>query len=200
MPTKDPRIDVYIAQSPDFAKPILSHLRRLIHAACPEVEETLKWSIPHFLPKGILCSMASFKNHCAFMFWKGALIFDKDPAITRDKAMGQFGRITAVSDLPKDKVLIGYLKEAVRTNEAGIQLPARRKLGQKRELVIPSYFTAALKKSKQALTTFENFSYSQKKEYLEWVTEAKREETRKRRLTTAIAWMAQGKPRNWKYL
>jgi hypothetical protein len=125
MGTKDPRIDAYIAKAADFAKPVLNHIRKLVHTACPEVEETLKWSMPHFMHKGILCSMAAFKNHCSFGFWKGALVFGKGqgPGNKQDEAMGQFGRISAVSDLPKEKVLIGYIKKAVRLNDAGTKLP-----------------------------------------------------------------------------
>lgn len=202
MGTKDPRIDAYIAKSADFAKPILNHIRKLVHATCPEVEETMKWSFPHFMHKGILCSMASFKNHCAFGFWKGALIFGKDQGAGNNggDAMGQFGRITAISDLPKKDVLIGYIKKAVRLNDAGTRLPSKPRSKEKKELVVPDYVMAALKKNKKALTTFENFSYSYKKEYVEWITEAKGEETRNKRLTTAIAWMAEGKPRHWKYI
>jgi uncharacterized protein YdeI (YjbR/CyaY-like superfamily) len=202
MGTKDPRIDGYIAKSADFAKPILNHLRRLVHVACLDVEETLKWSMPHFMHNGILCSMASFKNHCAFGFWKGASIFGKDQgaASKQDEAMGQFGRITAVSDLPNEQVLIGYIKKAVQLNDAGIKLPARARPKEKKELVVPDYFMAALKKNKKAQTTFADFRYSHKKEYVEWITEAKGEETRKKRLETAVEWMAEGKPRNWKYM
>jgi len=202
MGTKDPRIDAYIAESADFAKPILNHIRRLVHAACPDVEETWKWSFPHFMHRGILCSMASFKNHCTFGFWKGALIFGKGrgAANKEDDAMGQFGRITAVSDLPKEQRLIGFIKKAAQLNEAGIKLPARARPKERKELVLPDYFMAALKKNKKALTTFEDFSYSHKKEYVEWITEAKGEETRRKRLETAIEWMTKGKPRHWKYL
>ena len=202
MGTKDPRIDAYIVKSADFAKPILNHLRKLIHGACPEVEETMKWSFPHFMHKGMLCSMAAFKNHCAFAFWKGALIFGEGKG-TGDKeadAMGQFGRITAMSDLPKDEVLRGYIREAVRLNEAGIKLSPKPKPKEKRELVVPDDFLAALKKNKKALTTFDHFAYSHKKEYVEWITEAKRAETRTQRLDTAINWLVEGKPRHWKYI
>ncbi len=202
MATKDARIDSYIARSADFAKPILTHIRRLVHAACPQVEETMKWSFPHFMYKGILCSMAAFKHHCAFGFWKGAWVLDKRAGAAKvaEAAMGQFGRLTAVSDLPHDEVLTGYVKEAARLNEAGIKLPAKSKPKEKKELVVPDYFMAALKKNKKALTTFEAFSYSHKKEYVEWITEAKAEDTRKNRLNIALAWMAAGKPRHWKYL
>ena len=201
MATKDPRIDAYIAKAADFAKPILNHLRKLVHAACPEVEETMKWSLPFFMYKGMLCSMAAFKHHCSFGFWKAALIFGRSgsPRNTQDDAMGQFGRISSILDLPKEKVLIGYIKEAVRINEAGLKAPARHKPKTKQELAVPDDLLAALKKNKKALMAFENFSYSRKQEYVEWVTEAKREETRKRRLETALEWMAQGKPRYWKY-
>src|SRR6266545_6491465 len=200
MATRDPRIDAYIARSAAFAQPFLKHIRKLVHAACPEVEETLKWSIPHFVHKGILCSMAAFKHHCAFGFWKGALIVGKDIGTTQDEAMGQFGRVTAISDLPADKVLIGYIKKAVQLNDTVVKVPARTKSKAKKELDVPHDLRAALKKNKKALAAFEDFSYSHKKEYVEWIAEAKREETRQQRLATAIEWMAEGKPRHWKYV
>ena len=145
--------------------------------------------------------MAAFRHHWSFGFWKAALIFGRSgsPRNTQDDAMGQFGRISSILDLPKEKVLIGYIKEAVRINEAGLKAPARHKPKTKQELAVPDDLLAALKKNKKALMAFENFSYSRKQEYVEWVTEAKREETRKRRLETALEWMAQGKPRYWKY-
>ena len=202
MATKDPRIDAYIAKSADFAKPVLNHLRKLVRAGCPDVEETMKWSFPHFMHKGMLCSMAAFKNHCSFGFWKGALIFNKDKRATdaEETGMGQFGRLTALSDLPKDEVLIGHIKKAAALNDAGIKLPAKPKSKVKKELVVPDYFMSALKKNKKALVAFEGFSYSHKKEYVQWITEAKGEETRKRRMEMAIQWMAEGKPRHWKYV
>ncbi len=202
MGKRDPKIDAYIARSADFAKPILNHIRALVHAACPDVEETMKWSFPHFDYKGMFCSMAAFKQHCSFGFWKGALIFNqkKGSGLDDEEGMGQFGRITRISELPNEKALIGYIRKAVRLNEAGIKLPARPRAKEKKELVVPAEFMAALKKNKKALAAFENFSYSHKKEYVEWITEAKREETRKQRLVTAIDWMAEGKPRNWKYI
>ena len=197
MPKKDPRVDAYIARAADFAQPILKHIRRLVHAACPEVVETMKWSFPHFEHKGVLCSMAAFQQHCSFGFWKGDLIFGKRQ--NQDEAMGQFGRLTAISDLPSDKILTGYINKAARLNEAGIKKPAPVRPKIRKELVVPDYFNAALKRNKNAQATFESFSYSHKKEYVEWVTEAKREETREQRLKTAIEWLAQGKSRHWKY-
>jgi uncharacterized protein YdeI (YjbR/CyaY-like superfamily) len=201
MGRKDPRLDVYIANAGEFARPILQHLRRLVHAACPDVEETMKWSFPHFDYKGMMCSMAAFKQHCSFGFWKGALILD-ERATRPDGAqgMGQFGRITALSDLPADKVLTGYIKKAVELNDSGVKLPARPKAKENKTLTVSPALAKAFKKNKKAQTTFENFSYSHKKEYIEWIDEAKTEETRQRRVDTALEWLAQGKPRNWKYL
>jgi len=196
MSSKDRRVDAYIAKSADFAKPILNHLRSLVHKACPEVEEDFKWSFPCFMYKGILCHMA------AFGFWKGSLMFANDPAVKKrtSEAMGQFGRITRLADLPADKVMLGYIKEAVRLHDAGIKPPPRLKSKEKKELRVPDSLSSALKKNKQAQATFDQFSYSNKKEYVEWITEAKRDETRDKRIETAIAWLAQGKPRNWKYM
>src|SRR5262245_28718851 len=108
MPKKDPRIDASIAQSGDFAKPILTHLRKLIHTACPDVTETIKWGMPFFEYKGQLCNMAAFKAHCSFGFWKGELLFGRKPGGAEDEGMGYFGKLTKLSDLPADKVLIGY--------------------------------------------------------------------------------------------
>ena len=200
MGAKDSRIDAYIAKSADFAKPILKHIRTLVHAGCPQVEETLKWGFPHFMHKGILCSMAAFKQHCAFGFWKQSLILGESNGGKKSEAMGQFGRLQGLSDLPSKKVLLGYIKKAAELNDAGVKAPYRKnKTVKKPPLVVPSYFKAALKKSKKASTTFENFSPSHKREYVEWITEAKTAETRERRLATAIEWMAEGKPRHWKY-
>lgn len=198
MPKTDPRIDTYIARSADFAKPILNHLREMAHTACPGVEETLKWRMPHFLHKGILFGMAAFKQHCMVHFWHGDLIFGKDARKTPEGGTWQFGRITALSELPSDRILLGYIKKAVELNEAGIKKKAPRRKPAK-ELVVPDYFIAALNKNKKAREAFEKFSYSHKKEYLEWITEAKREETRQKRMQTAIEWLMKGKSRNWKY-
>ena len=199
MGKRNVQVDRYIADSADFAKPILKHIRLLVHAGCPDVEEAIKWGFPHFMYRGMLCSMASFKNHCAFGFWKGSLIVGKNATHT-EKAMGQFGRITSVKDLPDDAVILGYVHEAVRLNDAGIKSPTRSKPKTKRELVVPDDFIAALRRNTKASATFEAFNYSHKKEYIEWITEAKTEVTRSKRLSTAIKWMAGGKPRNWKYI
>ena len=198
MPTKDPRIDAYIAKSADFARPILNHLRKLVHNACPDVEETMKWNFPHFVHHGILCGMGAFKQHCTFGFWKRELVLGKDLGARREDSMGQFGRITALADLPSEKILLGYIRKAAALNEAGVKSPARKPKAKK-PLAVPADFMAALKKNKVALATFENFSPSHKREYVEWITGAKRVETRNSRLATAIAWLAEGKSRHWKY-
>ena len=198
MGMRDARIDAYIAKSADFAKPILMHLREIVHGACPDVEETMKWSFPHFMYKGMLCSMASFKEHCAFGFWKGSLIVANSGGDT-ETAMGQFGRVTKLSDLPSKKVLSGYIKEAMKLNDDGVKAPARVKKPP-REVIIPDDLARALKANKKAGATFEGFSPSHKCEYIDWITEAKTEATRNRRLEQAVEWMAEGKPRNWKYM
>lgn len=200
MPTKDKRVDAYIAKSATFAQPILNHVRKLVHSAIPDVTETMKWSFPHFDYHGTVCSMAAFKEHCAFGFWKAKLMSDPAKILdqARQSAMGHFGRITSVKDLPSDKVMIAYLKEGAKLNEDGVKLPPRKK-ATKTELEVPVYFMTALKKNKTALSAFETFPPSHKREYVEWITEAKTEETRERRLLTTIEWLAQGKSRNWKY-
>jgi uncharacterized protein YdeI (YjbR/CyaY-like superfamily) len=194
MSAKDSRIDAYIARSAEFARPILIHLRGIVHAACPQVEETLKWGMPHFQHRGVLCGMAAFKQHCRFMFWKSALVLEDH----QGRRMDQFGRITSISDLPPRPVLMGYVRKAVQLNEAGIKVPFRP-TAKKKTLVIPPDLRAALKRNRKAQATFDNFSYSHRKEYVEWITEAKREETRTKRLESTIAWLSQGKSRHWKY-
>jgi uncharacterized protein YdeI (YjbR/CyaY-like superfamily) len=202
MPTKDPRIDLYIYNAADFARPILLHLRELIHVACPDVRETIKWSFASFDYKGPMCSMASFKQHCAFGFWKASLMKDKTLAANAksESAMGHYGKITSLKDLPSDKKIIAHIKEAMMLNEKGIKLPPRKVTTAKKEIVIPVYFLKQLKKNKKAFTTFSSFSASHKREYIEWITEAKTDETKNRRMETAIEWISEGKSRNWKYV
>jgi len=199
MGSRDARVDAYIAKSAAFAQPILTHLRDIVHAACPDVEETMKWSFPNFIYKGMLCSMASFKEHCAFGFWKGSLIVGNSGG-EAEEGMGQFGRITKLSDLPSKNVLTGYIKEAMKLNEAGVKKPAPPKPKTPRELVVPDDLAEALQENAVARATFAKFSPSHKREYVEWITEAKTEATRTKRLRTAIEWMAEGKARNWKYM
>jgi uncharacterized protein YdeI (YjbR/CyaY-like superfamily) len=196
MGQKDKRVDAYIAKSADFARPILIHFRKLVHTACPDVEETMKWSFPHFDYKGMMCSMASFKSHCALGFWKASLVLDGDQA---EGAMGHFGRITSLKDLPSDRELTGYIKKAAKLNEDGIKV-TKPKTEPKKPLKVPSDFAAALGRNVSARKTFEGFSPSNRREYVEWITEAKTDATRQKRLATSLEWLAEGKVRNWKYV
>ena len=196
MGKRDPRVDAYIEKSADFAKPILTHLRETVHFAVPDVEEAMKWSFPHFLHKGMLCSMASFKEHCAFGFWKGSLL-EGNGARTKD-AMGQFGRITSVRDLPGEKALVKLVKRAAALNDEGVSVVREKRA--KPPVKTPPDLMAALRANNKALATYEGFSQSMRREYVDWITNARTEETRTRRLETAVEWMAEGKPRNWKYL
>jgi uncharacterized protein YdeI (YjbR/CyaY-like superfamily) len=196
MPTIDPRVDAYIASSAEFAQPILAHLRAVVHAACPEVEETMKWSFPHFMYKGMMCSMASFKAHCALNFWKAELLMGDQ---ANREAMGHFGRIASVKDLPSKKILTAYIKQAMKLNDDGVAAPARAKPAAPRALEIPDELSAALKKAPAARKHFEAFSPSKQRDYAEWIAEAKTGATRARRLEQALEWIAEGKSRNWKY-
>jgi uncharacterized protein YdeI (YjbR/CyaY-like superfamily) len=197
---RDSRVDAYISNAPDFAKPILNHLRELIHAGCPDVEETMKWSRPHFLHNGLLCGMSAFKHHCGFGFWMGEQVLaGTSGAATGKDGMGHFGRIASVRDLPGDKELLALIRKAAALNDSGAKRPVAPRPSGDRTLVVPDYLTAALKKNKKALAAFEAFSYSHKKEYVEWITEAKREETRQKRIETMLMWLTEGKSRNWKY-
>jgi uncharacterized protein YdeI (YjbR/CyaY-like superfamily) len=195
MPEFDKRIDAYIEKSRDFARPILEHLRKLVHKACPDVEETIKWGSPHFDYKGSLAGMAAFKEHCAFGFWKHALLEGNELQRT---AMGSFGRITSMKDLPKDKEMIALIHQAMELNEKGIKVPKKPAMA-KGEVVVPKELTAALSKNKKAKLAFDNFSPSHRREYSEWIAEAKTETTRDKRIATAIEWLSEGKSRNWKY-
>jgi uncharacterized protein YdeI (YjbR/CyaY-like superfamily) len=197
MGKKDARVDAYIAKAPPYAKPILKHLRKVVHAACPGVQETMKWSTPHFDYNGIMCGMSAFKEHCVFGFWKGELILGGEA--TADP-MRQFGRIHAIDDLPSERVLAGYVKKAMALNEAGVKAPHMVNRRARPTLATPRYLKSALKKNPKALATFESFSPSHRREYIEWITEAKTDATREKRLATAIEWMAEGKPRHWKYM
>ena len=205
MGTRDPRVDAYIAKSADFARPILTHFREVVHAACPDVVETLKWGMPSFTYKGILCGMAAFKEHCGFHFWQGSLVFgaDRPEPASDEKGMGQFGRVTKLSDLPSKRVLASYVKKAAALNEAGVKKSrptSKRAARAANAPVVPDDLARALRRNAAARKTFDGFSPSHQREYVQWITEAKRDETRERRLATTIEWLAEGKPRNWQYM
>ena len=197
MPVTNPRVDAYIERSAEFARPILMHIRKLVHRACPDVEEKIKWGMPHFDHKGPLCHMAAFKQHCAFGFWKQPLL-EQDAFPAEKTAMGGFGRVENRKDLPSDKVLLGLIRQAMELNEKGIKLP-QKKPAERAELVVPEILAKALAKNKNAKAAFDNFSYSHRKEYIEWINEAKTDPTREKRTATAIEWLSEGKSRNWKY-
>jgi len=198
METYDPRQDEYIAKAADFAQPILIHLRQLIHDTVPEIQETMKWSMPFFDLKGPVCQMAAFKQHCTFGLWKGALLPDPDNLLEKSNSMGHFRRITSLADLPADEILMQYIREAVELNKQGIKV-VKLKSTIKPPLVVPDYFATLLKENPQAETQFNAFSNSHKKEYVEWITDAKTEGTRQKRMLTAIEWMSQGRSRHWKH-
>ncbi len=200
MSTTDKRVDAYIAKSADFAKPILNRLRKLVHEACPDVEETIKWGFPHFDYKGMMCAMAGFKEHCVFGFWKAKLMnaYDQKFASTGETAMGHFGRIKSLKDLPSDSIIKKYVKEACRLNDTGTKV-VRSAPKPKTPLKVPADFKSALSKNGTAKMMFDEFSYSKKKDYLTWITEAKTDTTRTKRIATSIEWIAEGKGRNWKY-
>jgi len=204
MGKKDKRIDAYIGKAQPFARPVLKKLRELIHKGNPDVEETIKWGMPSFDYKGPFCSFAAFKQHAVFGFWKYKLLKDPKGYLQEisnkgGTAMGNLGRITGIKDLPPDKVLVDFIKQAKKLNDEGVKLLPKPKK-PKTELAVPAYFTNVLKKNKKAYEIFNNFSYSHKKEYVEWITEARTEETRNKRITTAIEWMTDEKSRNWKYM
>jgi uncharacterized protein YdeI (YjbR/CyaY-like superfamily) len=201
MGKKIKEVDQYIKNSNPFAQPILEHLRELVHTAAPDVGEVIKWGFPNFEYKGNVCSMAAFKAHCAFSFWKGAIMQDPHNilTITNKEAMGSLGRITSIKDLPSKKILTQYIKAAVQLNEAGIKLVKKTPKITSKEISVPEDFANILSKNKKAKEVFNKFSPSHKKEYIEWINEAKREETRNKRINTAIEWITEGKGRNWKY-
>ncbi len=192
MAKKDARVDAYIAKSAEFAKPILRRLRKLVHQGCPGVVEEIKWGMPHFNYGGMLCGMAAFKTHCTFGFWNRAL---KIPG--KEGAMGQFGCITALSDLPGDAVIVGYVQQAKELADSGVKLGPVRKA--KKPLPVPGSLKAALKKKPGAAARFTKMSPSQQREYSEWILEVKTDATRDKRLAIAVDWIAEGKSLNWKY-
>jgi hypothetical protein len=195
MGARDPRVDAYIANAAPFAQPILKRLRTYVHSACPGVEETIKWRVPAFDYKGPFCGMAAFKQHCNFLVWKAALLrrqgFEKEIAAFEQK-------LTSLDDLPPDRAIRKVLKAAAALNDAGVKAP-RARTAPKPPIAPPTYFIRALRKDRKAHALFEAFSPSHKREYVEWITDARTEETRQRRIARAVEWIGQGKPRNWKY-
>jgi len=198
----DERVDAYISKAAPFAQPILQHLRALIHKACPGVTENIKWSRPFFEHHGMLCGIAAFKQHCAFIFWRGSQLSDPYKVLKgeAETGMGHLGNITSLEDLPADKIMLAYIKEAAAINEQGQAPPAKARVKKdKSELEIPDYLQKALAKNSKAAQNFAAMTYSQQKDYAEWVMEAKTAATRDKRVATTVEWVAEGKTRNWKY-
>jgi uncharacterized protein YdeI (YjbR/CyaY-like superfamily) len=200
MKNHSPEVDAYIAEAAPFARPILKKIRAIFHKAHPEMQETIKWGFPHFEYKGLVGSMAAFKKHVGFGFWKGSLM--KDPlnlfSGVGDTTMNA-RKLTDVSELPDEDTLIRYVEEAIELNENNVKITKPKRKGPTKELAVPDYFLAALKKNKKALAAFEEFSPSHRNEYVEWITEAKQQATREKRISSAIELMTEGKSRHWKY-
>ena len=197
MGERSPLVDAYIAKSQPFARPILEHLRDVVHATCPEAVEEMKWSMPHFTYHGMLAGMAAFKEHCTFGFWKAKLIMDQDE-MSRE-AMGHFGCIRSLDDLPSRRTLAGYVRKAMKLNEEGVKVPRKPRPRGAMPVAVPDDLASALRRNRKAREAFESLSPSHRREYIEWITEAKRAETRERRLATTLEWLEEGKPRHWKY-
>ncbi len=201
MAKTDKKIDAYIAKAQPFAQPILEHFRELVHKTCPDVEEKMKWSFPHFDYKGqMMASMASFKEHMAIGFWKAPIMEDPKGYLGEDRGngMGHFGKVTHLKDLPSDKVIAGFIKQAMKFNDEGVKMIREKKTHGKKET--PAYFLTALKKNKAAMDQWKAFTDAKQREYIEWLEEAKSDATRDKRMETALEWIAEGKIRNWKYV
>lgn len=193
-------VDAYIAKAPEFARPILERIRDAFHAGCAPIEERIKWGVPSFEYKGMLGGMAAFKRHVAFGFWKSRLMEDFDRLFDRGPRASAMGvRIESLANLPSKKVLVAYVKEAKRLNDEGVKEPKLSAPRKPVRVVVPPDLKAALARNAKARATFDGFAPSHRREYVEWITEAKREETRRKRVAETISWLAQGKHRNWKY-
>jgi uncharacterized protein YdeI (YjbR/CyaY-like superfamily) len=201
MGQRDERVDAVIAKSADFAKPILIHIREVVHRASPLINETIKWGMPFFDYKGPVCMMAAFKQHCAFGFWKASRLNDPKGYLKStdgEAAAGSFGRIMGIQDLPPEEAMIDFVKQAMAINESG-EKPVKKPSAPKPELPMPADFDKLLRGSLAAMDNFEKFSPSKKREYLEWFADAKSDATREKRMEQAMEWIAEGKSRNWKY-
>ena len=194
--SRDPRIDAYIEKAAPFARPILEHVRERVHAAAPEAEETMKWSAPSFTVEGkILLVMAAFKAHAALNFWRGQEIGGDSP---KNGAMGQFGKLVSAGDLPPDKELDALIREAAALAKTA-SAPRKVKHEPKAATAMHPEFANALAKAPKAKAVLDGFPPSAQREYLDWISEAKQEGTRAKRIATAVEWLSEGKRRHWKY-
>jgi len=203
MSKRDPKVDAYVKKAPEFARPILEHMRDIVHLACPDIVETIKWGRPFFDHHGPVCGLAAFKAHCSVIFWKADVLLTPDER--RDGALGQFGRLVSVKDLPSKRELIALVKRAVLLNEDGV--PAQWQEARKqtratraaKPVVVPALLAEALAKDAKARKAFDAMPPSHQREYAEWIDDAKRDETRQRRLAQAVAQIREGKSQNWRY-
>lgn len=195
------KVTEYIEKAQPFLQPILKHIRELVHKTNKDVEKKIKWGMPHFDYKGMYCGIAAMKQHCGFGFWKAGLLKDPGNYIAKgeDAGMGSFGRITSMKDLPPDKALIDFLKQAKELNDNDAK-PEPRSKKEKPQLVLPEVALKALKKNAKAKATFDRFSPGQQRDYIEWIVEAKTDATRDKRLETMLQWLEEGKIRHWKYV
>ncbi len=199
-PTADARVDAYIQRAAEFAQPILVEVRSRVHQACPQVVETIKWGFPHFTHNGkIVCSMAAFKAHCAVGFWQRDVL---KIAGSDRTAMGDFGRVTRLQDLPTKRAFAALIKTAVKNIDDGTDKPVAKKAVVRRDpdsIAAPDDLLSAIKRNRAAQKNWDGFSYSHRKEYVEWITKAKRPETRARRISEAVTMMEAGQSKNGKY-
>ena len=196
----DTRVDAYIAKAAPFAQPILEHIRQVVHEASPLITENIKWGFPFFEYKGVVCQMAAFKQHCAFGFWKASRLDDPNRLLNpgEESSAGSFGRISSIDDLPAPDILKQFVLQAMSLN-SGEKVVVKKAPVEKAATVIPDYFIDFLAGHPKAVETFYNFSPSHKKEYVQWIAEAKTEATRQKRMEQAIEWLNEGKSRHWKY-
>lgn len=203
MGKSDKKVELYIQNSAEFAQPILWHIVEVVHKTCTDVEECIKWNFPNFMYKGnMLCHMAAFKQHCAFGFWLASKMKDPKKILSggKDKnGMGNLGKITSLNDLPSEATLKAYIKEAMKLIDQGVKISRKPSEADKKTLIVPDYFLAAPRKNKKALSVFDKFSYSHRKEYIQWITSAKKEETRISRMEKAIKMISEGHSQNHKY-
>lgn len=194
--SRDARVDAYIRKAPEFAQPILEKIRAAWHGACPDINETIKWGIPYFERNGLVGGMAAFKAHVSLGFWKAKQLSDPQGILGEGSSMSA-RRIRSLDDLPHERILLAYMREAVALNDTE-RAPQPRKPA--RTLPLPDDFLKAMQRNRKALATFEAFAPSQRREYIEWVVEAKQAATRERRIAQSVEWLAEGKPRHWKYM
>lgn len=200
MGKREPRVDTYIATSAGFAQPILTYFRDVVHAACPDVVERIKWGAPTFERKKILCGMAAFKAHCRIGFWNLSQAARAGAGLDGGGITAWFPNVTSMKDLPSKPMLMRLVKEAAALDEQGVRPPRPTRPARTPPLPVPDDLMKALRKNRKALAVFDAWAPGHRKQYVQWITEATRKETRASRVTTAVGWIAEGKPRHWKYM